>query len=111
MTRHNFQRLSSTSQIRHYWPGEVVNPVTNPLDDPGGLMTEQQRRSYPVAVHHRQVGVADTARLDANHDLTAARIVQLQLDDAEWAGFGVWAGQADSVQRGAPDVNHGGIQA
>src|SRR6202008_2681995 len=50
---------------------------------------QQRRRSYPVAVHHRQVGVADTARLDANHDLTAARIVQLQLDDAEWAGFGL----------------------
>ena len=112
VTRHNIQRPSSASQIRHYWLGEVVNSVTNPRDDPGGLMTEQHRqRSYPVAVHHRQVGVADTARLDANHDLTAARIVQLRLDDAEWAGFSVWAGQADSVQHGAPDVNHGGIQA
>jgi hypothetical protein len=69
VTRHNFQRPSSASQIRHYWLGEVVNSVTNPRDDPGGLMTEQHRqRSYPVAV-------------------------QLRLDDAEWAGFSVWAGQ------------------
>ena len=54
--------------------GQVADARADPLDDPGGLVAEQHRhRPHPVAVDHRQVGVADARRLDADQNFVAAR--------------------------------------
>ena len=64
--------------------GQVVDALTDPLDDPGGLVAEQHRhRPHPVAVDHRQVGVADAGRLDSDHDLAASRRRQVEFGDGD----------------------------
>ena len=74
-------------------------------------MAEQHRhRPHPVAVHHREIGVANAGGLDADQHLTALRTVELEIDDADRPGFGIRPWRTDPLQYRAPNVKHAGIQ-
>ncbi len=62
-------------------------------------------RARPVAVHHRQVGVAQARRIDANQQLARARRAQLQLGQAQGPRLGIGPDGADLVQHGRGDLH------
>ena len=89
------------------WPTATSStPCADLLDDPGRLVPEQHRHGpHPVAVHHRQIGMAHACGLDADQQLVGAGWRQLEVGDRDGPGFGVRPGRSDLLQHGAPDFH------
>ena len=69
------------------------------LDDARRLVAEQHRhRAHPVAVDHRQIGVAQPGGLDADEQLGVTRRRKVELGDGERPGLGVGPGHVRSVR-------------
>ena len=62
----------------------VLNSFADGLDHTGAFVTEQHRERMVVAGSHDvEVGMADPGRLDPDSSLARARLIQLDLLDAE----------------------------
>ena len=62
----------------------MLDSLADGLDDAGALVAEQHRERMVVAGSHDvEVGVADAGGLDPDASLARARLVQLDLLDAE----------------------------
>ena len=62
----------------------MLDSLADGLDDTGAFVAEQHRKRMVVAGSHDvEVGVADAGRLDPDTSLARARLVQLDLLDAE----------------------------
>ena len=76
------------------------------LDDARGLVPEHHRqRPRPRAVDDREIGMADTRRLDPHQQLARLRLVELDLLDAERTRRGVWPIGADPLEDGGADLH------
>ena len=111
---HARRAVTATRQERHHHAladGHVVDAVADPLDDSGRLVPEQHRRGpHPVAVHHRQVGMAHAGGLDAHQQFVGAGRGQLDVGDGDGPGLRERPRRSDVLQHGAPDFQHGRIQ-
>ena len=111
---HARRAVTATRQERHHHSltdGHVVDAVADLLDDSGRLVTEQHRRwPHPVAVHHRQVGMAHASGLDAHQQFVGAGRGQLDVGDDDGPGLRERPRRSDLLQHGAPDFKHGRIQ-
>ncbi len=99
--------LSAAREERHrhvVTDSEIVDAGAERLDDARRFMAEQHgHRPRARAVHHRQIGVADSGGLDAHEDLTRSSWVELELDDRERKRLGVWPRLAELVQHRSGD--------
>ena len=83
---------------------DVADLVADGLDDAGGLVSEQHRhRTRPVAVHDRQVRVADPRRLDPDEQLGRAGIREVERADGDRQRVAVRVRPPDLLEHGARD--------
>ncbi len=84
--------------------GHVGDGGAGLLDDARRLVSEQHRhRAHPVAVDHRQVGMAQPCGLDADQQFGVAGRREVELADGERPRFGVRPGPSDLFEHSAAD--------
>jgi hypothetical protein len=87
--------VATSGEKRHHHSltgRQVIDAVADPDDASRSLVTEQHRhRTGPDPVDDRQVGVAQTGRLDPDQHFTGAWLLELQLDNAQRLRLGVGA--------------------
>ena len=67
----------------------MLDAVPHRLDDARALVAEQHGQRVPkTGAYDMEVGATDAARVDANESFPRARLVELQLLDAEPADVG-----------------------
>jgi len=85
--------VTASGQERHddSLPGSHVgDAIANLLDNPGGLMSQQHGDwSDAVSVDHRQIGMTQPSRLNADQQLPPARRRKFKLSYGDWLRHGV----------------------
>ena len=86
---------------------QVRDAAAGFLDDAGHLVAEHHRqRTRPVAVDHREVGVAQARGADAHQHLPGPGRGQFELFDREGARSGVRARTPHLTQYGGFGLDH-----
>src|SRR5262245_10029490 len=85
---------------------EIVDAGPEFFDHARRLMTEHhRRRSWAVAVDHRQIGVAQAGGADLHQHLAVARRIELDLLDRQWPGDRIWPLDTHPVQYRSLDLH------